>query len=377
MPFTGETPGLPLPLDRDDLDVEHVRVGAHGAECGGGGLFGDRDLGDGGVARAEDDVLHLLHVHAVVLERAEEGGEDADAVGMADDEQMGALVAARHIDDVRRVAGGLVLADDAHDFLGDGVLGFLGARADVVGRVDRGILEAAIVVAGGGAGLAFEDVEAGADAAAVARFFEGGLLDDLAATRIDKDRAIGQAIEKLLAEHALGVRREGDVNGNDVGLRSDFIERLGAANAQRGGNVGGHPAAVGDDIHAKRAGDGHHVLPDLAHTDKAEGFSIKPACGAELLLVPLALAKLRDIIGNTAIARENKAKCKLGNRVAILARAIRDINALIAGGGDIDGVVSGPSANDEAEVGVLEHVGGDLGRTNDQDIRLGVLDRVL
>lgn len=366
-----------LPLDRDDLDVEHVRVGAHGAEGGGGGLFGDRDLGDGGVAGAEDDVLHLLHVHAVVLERAEEGGEDADAIGMADDEQMGALVAARHIDDVRRMACGFVLADDAHDFFSDGVLGFFGARADVVGRVDRGILEAAIVVAGGGAGLAFEDIEAGADAAAVARFFEGGLLDDLAATRINKDRAIGQAIEELFAEHALGVGREGDVNGHDVGLGGDLIERLGAANAQRGGNVGGHPAAVGDDIHAKRTGDGHHVLPDLAHADEAKGLSIKPAGGAELLLVPLALAQLCDIIGNAAIARQNETERKLGDGVAILARAIRDVNALVAGGGDVDCVVTSARADDEAEVGVLEHVGGDLGRAHDQNIGLRALDRVL
>lgn len=365
---------LRLSFDRDDLDVEHVRVGAHGAEGGGGGLFGDRDLGDGGVAGAEDDILHLLHVHAVVLERAEEGGEDADAVGMADDEQMGALVAARHVDDVRRVAGGLVLADDAHDFFGDGVLGFLGARADVVGRVDRGILEAAIVVAGGGAGLAFENIEAGADAAAVASFFERGLLDDFGATRINKDRAVGQAVEELLAQHASRVSGEGDMNRNDVGLGGDLVERLGAANAQRGGNVRSHPPAKGDDIHAKRTGDGHHVLPDLAHADKAKRSPIKPAGRAELLLVPLALTKLRDIIGNAAIARENKTERKLGDRVAILARAIRDINALITGGGDVNRVVTGPGANDEAEMGLFEHVGGDLGRAHDQYIGLRALD---
>ena len=101
-------------------------------------------------------------------------------------------------------------------------------------------------------------------------------------------------------------------------------------------------SASADDIYAGKV---KATSPEEAAMlfDAAQRVVIVPGYG-------MAVAQAQHVVRDLAINREQQTEGKLGDRNSILARHVAHVDATIRRRRDIDGVVAGTGANDEAQV---------------------------
>jgi hypothetical protein len=133
-----------------------------------------------------------------------------------------------------------------------------------------------------GLGLLGEDVDGGAaDAAFGEREGEGVDVDDGAARGVEEEGPVLHPVDLVGAHHAAGLRRLGDVQGDEVGLGEQGFEAVDGAvvaHRQARGDV------VEDDPHAHRLGEHAHLRADVAVAHDAERLAAHlDAAGRELL----------------------------------------------------------------------------------------------
>ena len=336
----------------------------------------DVDARDRRLAAVEDDVLGLLDVDPGLLQAVEDRGEDADAVVVAHRDEVGRERLLREVHDVRGAARLLVEADDADGLCGDGLLRLLGRGADVVGADDAGEGEDRRVDRAAAArGLLGEDVEPRAEAALLDGALEGGLVDDLGARRVQEERAVLHRGEDAVADETARRRCEREVHGERVGRGRDLGDRRLRHDAELGGERRVERSAPRDDVHPERARPRDDLAPDRPRAEHAERAAVEPARLAVVLLVPAARAEVHRRVDDVTVEREQERERELGHGDGVLAGAVGDPDAALAGGLHVDRVDSGAGADDQRELARLEHRPRHLRRAHDEDVGARPRDR--
>ena len=99
----------------------------------------------------------------------------------------------------------------------------------------------------------------------------------------------------------------------------------------------------------------------------------QPAGLAEFLLAPGAVAEGHGGIDDAAVGGDEQPDGQFGHGGGVLAGAVGDVDAALAGGGEVDRIDAGPGADDQRELRRrLDGSGGDLRGSDDEDI--GTLD---
>ncbi|HZB46533.1 MAG TPA: NAD(P)-dependent oxidoreductase, partial [Pyrinomonadaceae bacterium] len=114
-------------------------------------------------------------------------------------------------------------------------------------------------------------------------------------------------------------------------------------------------AAPGDDAHAEGARARDDLLPDLPGADEAQRATVEAARLRELFLVPAPFAERDDVVGDSAVEREDERQRQLGDGDGVLAGAVRDVDAAARGRRHVNRVVARARAHDELQGPRVHH----------------------
>ena len=158
----------------------------------------------------------------------------------------------------------------------------------------------------------------------------------------------------------VGLRRLRQVDGEEVGLGDDLVERQ-QLDAELAGPVGGDERVVGDEAHAEATGPVGDELADAAEADDAERL-----VGQLDALPPAALPAPGDEgrvgLGHVAGLGQQQRHRVLGGRHDVALRRVDDHHAAAGGRVDVDVVEADAGPADDEQVGAGgEHLGGDRG----------------
>ena len=224
--------------------------------------------------------------------------------------------------------------------------------------------------------LLLEHVQAGAlDDAAVDGAAERGLVDELAARRVDEPQARFADGEPGVVEHVAGFGRERQVQRDVVGGRAQRVERQ-QLDAEPGGDFGRDIRIVRDDSHAEGPRAQRHLVADSPQARDAERLPAE-LVPEEALLLPAALLHRSIGGGHQARQRQHERQRVLRDADAVGPGRVDDEDAARAGGRDIDVVHAGAGAghNPQLRRG-FEQPGVDLRRAaNDQRVGVGEVGR--
>src|SRR6185437_10601579 len=129
------------------------------------------------------------------------------------------------------------------------------------------------------------------------------------------------------------------MNANDVRVGRNLARRRFQLDTELRCSFRSQTPAPRDDRHPKRVRPWNHLLSDLSEADQSERATKQSARFRKLFLVPLATSQRDHVVGNTTIDREYQRESKFGHCDRILARTIRNVNAALRSGGDVDRVV--------------------------------------
>ena len=122
-----------------------------------------------------------------------------------------------------------------------------------------------------------------------------------------------------------GLRREADVEGEEVGVGEDVLYR-DEGDIVLARDHGGDEGIVADELHAEGAGAAGDLEADAAEADDAEGLATE--LGAlERLLVPLARVQAGVGVGDLAGHGDHEAEGELGDSDGVGAGGVHDDNA--------------------------------------------------
>ena len=268
--------------------------------------------------------------------------------------------------DVDRVRDELAL-EGGRDLLGDdhagAVLRLLGGRRQVRRDDDVVELEQRPRVR-----LGREDVERrSGDVAGAEGVQQRVLVHQLAAGGVDDAHARLHAREGACIDRALRLRREREVEGEEVGLGQGVLLGLRALDAELAEPLLGDEGVVADDTHLQARRTAGDLLPDPAEAEHDEGLvrQLEPAVAGAL---PAPVLERRVGLRDVAREREQQADRVLGGRDDGRFRSVRDHDPAAGRRLDVDVVHAHPGAADHLEpVGPLDQVGGQLRRRADDD----------
>ena len=299
--------------------------------------------------------------------------------------------------DVGRPPRFLERADDAHRLGGDGLLGLVGGRADVVRAVDvRKVHDGVGEIPLWARRLLVVHIERDAEVALLHRHRERVVVHDLATRGVDEEGARLHPVEHVGVHELARPIAQADVHAQHVAFFGHALRRLadlregldrvtgrGAeADEQRHVNREARPVhlhahlAPDRQVHAEGLRAPRHLLADIPEAEQAERATVQAARLRVLLLVPLARAQIGDVVRDTAVEREDEAEGELGDRDRVLARAVRHVDAARRGGLHVDVVVAGAGAHDERQVPGVEHRLGDLRAAHDEHVGAGFANRL-
>ena len=182
----------------------------------------------------------------------------------------------------------------------------------------------------------------------------------------------------LGVDHAVGLRGQGQVQGDVVGGVVELVQR---AHHGDPGVVGGGSRDVGivrDQLHLEAGGAARDFHPDAPQPDDAQRLAAQLAAHQRFLL-PLAAAGEGVGPGQVASQCQHHPQCVLGHRHGIGAGRVHDRDALLGGGFQVDVVdaYAGPP-DDPQLLGVFQQLGvGMHRRADDEGVRILQLARQL
>ena len=158
-----------------------------------------------------------------------------------------------------------------------------------------------------------------------------------------------------------GLGRERSVQGDEVGLQQQVLERCGR-DLELAAAIGRHERVEHDDPHPERPRAGGDQLADAAEADDAEHL-VGQLHAAEALALPAPLGERGVRLGDVARDREQQAERVLGRGHHVRPGRVGDDDPAPRGSGHVDVVHPGPGPADHLQpAGVLEQVGRDAGR---------------
>ena len=161
-----------------------------------------------------------------------------------------------------------------------------------------------------------------------------------------------------------GLGRERRVQGDEVGLQEQVLERCGR-HLQLPAAIGRHERVEHDDAHPERPCAGGDQLADAPEADDAEHL-VRQLDAAEALALPAALDQRGVCLGDVAGQREEQPERVLGRRHHVRAGRVGDDDPAAGGRRDVDVVDPRPGPPDHLQPArMLEQLGRDTGRAAD------------
>ena len=217
--------------------------------------------------------------------------------------------------------------------------------------------------------LGVEHVEGGAGDRAVAhRVGQRGLVDDAAAGDVDDaQRRLGLE-QQLAPDQALRLGRLREVDGEEVGLGDDLVERQ-QLDTELAAAFGGHERVEGDEPHAEAAGPVGDELADATEAGDAERL-VGELDALPLAALPAPGDERRVGLGHVAGLGEQQRHRVLGGGDDVRLRGVDDHHAAAGRRLDVDVVEADAGPPDHQEVGPGgEHgVGDRRGGADDQGV---------
>jgi hypothetical protein len=244
--------------------------------------------------------------------------------------------------------------------------GLRGGGAQVRGDDDVGVAEERVV----GDRLGAEDVERRAgDLAGVQRVLERLVDDERAAGHVEHAHAVLHLREGLRVEPALGLRRLGQVQREEVRHGVDVVGGRRLLHAQLAVALGPHEGVEGHDAHAEPLCALGDELADAPEAEHPEHLVLQLHPGV-LRALPAALHEGGVGLGDVAREGEQQRERVLGRGHHVGLRSVGHDDAALRRRGDVDVVDAHPGAPDRAQArGVLEQRGVDLrGRADEQAV---------
>jgi hypothetical protein len=223
-----------------------------------------------------------------------------------------------------------------------------------------------------GARLDPEHVQPGArDTAVLEGQVKGLLVHDAAAGGVDDAHRRLHQPQLAVADEAERLGRLGQVDGDEVALAQQLLQAH-QPDAELRGAGGLDVRVVGDDVHVERRqplGDEH---ADAAETEHADGLALQLDAGV-LGALPLALLEGRVPLRNVPSGGQKQRDRVLGGGDDVGGGGVDHHHPGLGGGLHVDVVESHARPGHHPQpVRVLEHLGGDLGRTpHDQRVDVG------
>ena len=179
-----------------------------------------------------------------------------------------------------------------------------------------------------------------------------------------------------------GLRRQRKMHAEHVALRRHRFWRrrhghveVARQRRRRRRAVALKPPAPHHRRHPERRRAPRHLLPDAAKAKQPERAAIQPARLRVLLLVPASGAQVGDVVGNSAVEREDQSERQLGDGDAVPPGAVRHIDAAPRGASDVNRVDARAGSDDERERAGVEHRLGDRRGSNNEDVGARGSDR--
>ncbi len=177
------------------------------------------------------------------------------------------------------------------------------------------------------------------------RIEERGGIDEFAAAGINKVGTMFHLLNGVVAKEMKGLRREWEVQGDDVAVLQQGGQRC-VFNDVLGGPICSRHQVVGDDAATEAAEDLSNNAPDLACTNNTYGFSGEvEADESNERKVMFADAVICAV--DVAIKREQEADSVFRNSVGRVSGHAHDSEAEFLGSFEIDVVEAGTAQGDE------------------------------
>ena len=186
---------------------------------------------------------------------------------------------------------------------------------------------------------------------------ERTLVDDRTASRVDEDRGRAHRGERALVDQVPRLRGQRAVQADDVGRSQDRVQVVVAPGQNRN-----RPERLGEPCGRE---------PDAARPDDGEALAVQPLAehelDAELPRPPLAQQAVA--LDDAAQQREGECDRELGGRLGEHVGCVRDDDAALACGLEVDVVDADPVVRDDAELRPrrVEERAVDLGRERGED----------
>ena len=246
------------------------------------------------------------------------------------------------------------------------VLGLLGGGAQVggghhFGMIYQGALRRRLLL---------EHVQARACClAGIQGLEQGSLVDHAAPGHVEHPHPVLHLGELLLAQHVIGLRILGEMDGDEIGPLQEVAQLGHQLNARFLGSLLADIGVVGDDLHTEGLAAVGHQHADTAQAEDAHHLVIE-FHPLELLPLPLPLAQGGDRLGQIAAHGTQESHGLLGRGDDIALGSVDYHDPPLGGGLDIYVVHAYPGPADHLEVlTFLDDIGIHLGAAaNDKGI---------
>ena len=272
----------------------------------------------------------------------------ADPVVVPDDERMRGRRPCAHVDRVDRFARFAEQADDPHDFVGDRFRRFVGRCADV-GSGGHELCQLRVGKRGlARLGFVREHIQSDAQTLPLDRFDQRLAIDDLAARGIDENGAVLACASRNSRPTRLFVSGAAATWIDTASLQPSHVQRAGTVrDAQLVGQRFGQAATPGHDLHPEPVRAPDNFLADHADAEDAERPAPQAARLAVFLLAPLAAAQIVRGVDDAAVTGDEQSDRQFGNRGAVLAGTVGDVNPALVGGLHVDRVDARSGPHDQ------------------------------
>jgi hypothetical protein len=199
---------------------------------------------------------------------------------------------------------------------------------------------------------------------------QGGLIDDLTPTGIHEEGARAHGPEERGVEEAPGFFGQSQMDGHDVRSHRHLVNRSGRGDPKLTRRHLVQGTREGDHAHVESPGAADHFPADGTEPQNPNRAPGETARFPVLGLLPDAALQVRGLLGDAPIQGKDQPERQFGHRDRILPRTVRHGNGPRRRGFQVDGVDAGARADNQTEPArALDLGAGDLGRTNDEDIR--------
>ena len=176
-----------------------------------------------------------------------------------------------------------------------------------------------------------------------------GLVHQLTAGAVHQSHAALHLLDGVRVDHARGLRRQADVQGDVIGRGVDLIQ-AGHADFQIPRHAGRDERIVRNHGHVEGAG----ALGDFqAHSPQPDDAKRLAAQLGALQRLLLPLAGMHERVGAAQVARhgQHQPQGVLGDRHRVCAGGVHHGDALLGGGFQVDVIHAHAGAADHAELG--------------------------